>query len=129
MLGQLGLSRSSLYIELLRDGFGERPYFHVLIAEWASDDGLQINTAVDPAKPSTSMPHDEKIVGHALYFYSYCTLEGKCLYLEDLCVREEFRSECVCVCACVRELVCVNKCIKCVNLLCCCLQVEVLVLL
>ena len=80
---------------MLRDGFGEKQYFHVLVAEWASDDGPKLDsTPVDPEKPSTSMPHNDKIVGHALYFYTYSTWEGRCLYLEDLCVREEYRSEC-----------------------------------
>ena len=85
------------YAEMLRDGFGEKQYFHVLVAEWtASVDGPVVSSvpAVDPEKPSTSMPHNDNIVGHALYFYTYSTWEGKCLYMEDLCVREEYRSEC-----------------------------------
>lgn len=55
--------------DLLRDGFGDRPLFHVLIAE---EDG-------EPA-------------GFAFYFFSYSTWRGRpCLYLEDLFVRPAFR--------------------------------------
>ncbi|CAI8016283.1 Thialysine N-epsilon-acetyltransferase [Geodia barretti] len=79
--------------EMLRDGFGEKQYFHVLVAEWTSDDGPVLNSIpVDPEKPSTSMPHNDRIVGHALYFYTYSTWEGKCLHMEDLCVREQYRN-------------------------------------
>ena len=79
---------------MLRDGFGEKQYFHVLVAEWTSDDDPVLNSIpVDPEKPSTSMPHNDRIVGHALYFYTYSTWEGKCLHMEDLCVREQYRSK------------------------------------
>ena len=77
---------------MLRDGFGERQYFHVLVAELTSE-AATTTPAVDPLKPSTSMPHNDKIVGHALYFYTYSTWNGKCLYIEDLCVCEEYRSK------------------------------------
>ena len=56
---------------LLRDGFSERPYFRVLIAEW---DG----------QPS----------GFALYFYNYSTFQGRPgLYLEDVFVRPPYRGK------------------------------------
>ena len=35
----------------------------------------------------------DKIVGLALYFYSYSTWKGKCLYLEDLIVTEAYRGQ------------------------------------
>ncbi|MFO0591931.1 MAG: GNAT family N-acetyltransferase [Polyangiaceae bacterium] len=55
--------------DLLRDGFGDRPRFQVILAEW---DGA-------PA-------------GFAFYFYTYSTWRGRpCLYLEDLFVRPAFR--------------------------------------
>ncbi len=51
-----------------QDGFGERPVFEFFVAE-----------------------ADQKIVGLALYFYSYSTWKGKCIYLEDLIVTETYR--------------------------------------
>lgn len=51
--------------DFLRDGFGERPAFHVLVAE-----------------------EDADVIGFALYFFSYSTWVGRrCLYLEDLFVQ------------------------------------------
>jgi GNAT superfamily N-acetyltransferase len=56
---------------LLRDGFSEQPYFHVLIAEWEGQ----------PA-------------GFALYFFNYSTFQGQPgLYLEDLFVRPPYRGK------------------------------------
>lgn len=55
--------------DLLRDGFGERPLFRVILAE-----------------------HDGEPAGFAFYFFSYSTWRGRpCLYLEDLFVRPPFR--------------------------------------
>jgi GNAT superfamily N-acetyltransferase len=55
--------------DLLRDGFGEQPYFHCLIAE-----------------------HDGRPAGFAFYFFNYSTWTGRPgLYLEDLFVNSEFR--------------------------------------
>jgi GNAT superfamily N-acetyltransferase len=55
--------------DILRDGFGERPYFHVVVAEWSGQ----------PA-------------GYALYFFNYSTWLGRPgLYLEDLFVRPALR--------------------------------------
>ena len=55
--------------DLLRDGFGEQPYFHCLIAD-----------------------HDGVAAGFAFYFFNYSTWEGyPGLYLEDLFVNPEFR--------------------------------------
>ncbi len=55
--------------DLLRDGFGERPRFQVMLAEWEGE----------PA-------------GFAFYFFTYSTWRGRpCLYLEDLFVRPAFR--------------------------------------
>ncbi len=54
---------------ILRDGFGDRPRFHVLVAEWEGE-----------------------AVGFALYFFSYSTWRGRpTLYLEDLFVRPAVR--------------------------------------
>lgn len=57
--------------DLLRDGFGAEPKFHVLIAEW---DGA-------PA-------------GFAFYFYHYSTWLGRAgIFLEDLFVKPELRGK------------------------------------
>ena len=51
-----------------RDGFGDQPVFEFFVAE-----------------------DQDTIVGLALYFYSYSTWKGKCLYLEDLIVTQPYR--------------------------------------
>ena len=57
--------------DLMRDGFSERPYFFVLIAEW-----------------------DGHPAAFALYFYNYSTFQGRPgLYLEDLFVRPPHRGK------------------------------------
>jgi GNAT superfamily N-acetyltransferase len=55
--------------DILRDGFGERPYFECLLAERAGE-----------------------AIGFALYFSNYSTFEGRPgLFLEDLFVSERAR--------------------------------------
>jgi GNAT superfamily N-acetyltransferase len=55
--------------DLLRDGFGPRPFFSCLLAE-----------------------HDAQPAGFALYFFNYSTWAGRPgLYLEDLFVEPKFR--------------------------------------
>ena len=54
--------------DLARDGFGENPRFHALIAEW-----------------------DGHPAGYAVFFGYYSTWTGRGLFLEDLFVREVFR--------------------------------------
>ena len=57
--------------DLFRDGFGEHPAFHVVLAE-----------------------ADGATIGFALYFFSYSTWLGRrCLYLEDLFVHPERRGQ------------------------------------
>ena len=54
--------------ELEKDGFGEHPLYWIIIAE--NEDG---------------------IVGMSFYYIRYSTWKGKCLYLEDIVVKEAFR--------------------------------------
>jgi GNAT superfamily N-acetyltransferase len=55
--------------DLLRDGFGERPRFQVVMAEWEGE-----------------------VAGFAFYFYNYSTWQGRPgLYLEDLFVQPGHR--------------------------------------
>jgi GNAT superfamily N-acetyltransferase len=58
--------------ELEKDGFGEKPVYDFFVAE-DTEQG--------------------KVVGLALYFYSYSTWKGKCIYLEDLIVTEAYRGK------------------------------------
>ncbi|MGB3181321.1 MAG: GNAT family N-acetyltransferase [Cyclobacteriaceae bacterium] len=52
------------------EGFGPQSVFESLVAE-----------------------DNDRIIGLALYFYSYSTWKGKCLYLEDLIVTESERGK------------------------------------
>ena len=63
--------------DLIRDGFGSVPLFHVFVAEIESDpnDGEQA----------------KEIVGIALYYYRYSTWKGKIIHLEDLVVKDKMR--------------------------------------
>jgi len=56
--------------DLIRDGFGNQPLFHVFVAE--------INL---------------EIVGIAFYYYRYSTWKGKIIHLEDLVVKNEMRGK------------------------------------
>ncbi len=53
---------------MLEDGFGINKIFDAFVAEY-----------------------NGKIIGTAITYYRYSTWKGKCLYLEDLIVTEEFR--------------------------------------
>ncbi|TDE46946.1 GNAT family N-acetyltransferase [Flavobacterium rhamnosiphilum] len=63
--------------DLIRDGFGPVPLFHVFVAEVESD-------------PSDS-EQAKQIVGIALYYYRYSTWKGKTIHLEDLVVKDKMR--------------------------------------
>lgn len=54
--------------DLEKDGFGDKPLFHTIIAE-----------------------KEGEIVGMALYYYRYSTWKGKTIHLEDLIVKEKMR--------------------------------------
>lgn len=54
--------------QLIEDGFGDNPAFECVVAV-----------------------SESAVKGFALFFTSYSTWKGKCLYLEDLCVNENYR--------------------------------------
>jgi GNAT superfamily N-acetyltransferase len=54
--------------DLIRDGFGPVPLFHVFVAEV-----------------------EKQIMGIALYYYRYSTWKGKTIHLEDLVVKDKMR--------------------------------------
>ncbi|MDD5570396.1 MAG: GNAT family N-acetyltransferase [Bacteroidales bacterium] len=54
--------------ELERDGFGNNPIFETFVAIM-----------------------NNEMVGMAFYFYSYSTWKGKCVYLEDIIVKQKYR--------------------------------------
>ena len=54
--------------DLEKDGFSENPIFEVILAHAENELG-----------------------GMAFYYYSYSTWKGKCLYLEDIIVKEHLR--------------------------------------
>jgi len=55
---------------LEEDGFGNQPLYWIIIAE-----------------------NNDQIVGMSFYYIRYSTWKGKCLYLEDLVVKEECRGQ------------------------------------
>jgi len=63
----------------------------VIVAE-LTDGENPVKIPPNPDLPSSKMPHNERIIGHALYYYAYSSWEGQFLFVEDLFVREEYRS-------------------------------------
>jgi len=65
-LEQVSITKEELEI----DGFGNNPLFWIILAE-----------------------QEKKIVGMSFYYIRYSTWKGKCLYLEDIIVKEEKRGK------------------------------------
>lgn len=57
--------------KLLEDGFGKDPIYGLFVVE----------------------NHLRKIIGMALYYTKYSTWKGRCLFLEDIIVTEEYRGQ------------------------------------
>ncbi len=66
--------------ELEKDGFGEHPLFWIILAE--NEKACQTNESFG-----------REIVGMSFYYIRYSTWKGKCLYLEDIVVKEAFRGQ------------------------------------
>ncbi|XP_060949616.1 diamine acetyltransferase 1-like [Limanda limanda] len=60
--------------DLLEDGFGETPFYHCIIAETQEKGGDGL-----------------KVVGFAMYYFTYDPWVGKQLYLEEFYVMDEYR--------------------------------------
>lgn len=54
--------------ELEQDGFGSNPLYWIILAE-----------------------NEQGILGMSFYYIRYSTWKGKCLYLEDIVVKEQYR--------------------------------------
>ncbi|RDI57046.1 GNAT family N-acetyltransferase [Flavobacterium glaciei] len=63
--------------DLIRDGFGPVPLFHVFVAEVEDD--------------SSDSEQAKQIVGIALWYYRFSTWKGKTIHLEDLVVKDKMR--------------------------------------
>ena len=63
--------------DLMRDGFGPVPLFHVFVAEVDDD--------------TSDSEHHKQIVGIALWYYRFSTWKGKTIHLEDLVVKDKMR--------------------------------------
>lgn len=55
---------------LFRDGFGPKPLFHTLIAEW-----------------------ERETAGYVLFYDTYSSYQGRTLFLEDIYIRSQFRGK------------------------------------
>ena len=55
---------------MLKDGFGDNPLYHAFVAD-----------------------KEGEIIGFAITYYRYSTWKGRCLYLEDLIVTENYRNK------------------------------------
>lgn len=82
---------------------GDEEAIHSLICELAlyekapdevinTVDQLRIDLFEDPVCEALVVENDlQEVVGFALYYQSYSTWKGRCLYLEDFYVKPEFR--------------------------------------
>ncbi|KAM9597545.1 thialysine N-epsilon-acetyltransferase isoform 1-T1 [Trichechus inunguis] len=74
LLDQVKISEEALRA----DGFGDNPFFHCVVAE---------------ILPPHSEPQEPRVVGYGLYYFIYSTWKGRSVYLEDVYVMPEYRSQ------------------------------------
>ena len=70
-----------IYVDLIRDGFGDHQYFHCFLPECVTPDKV--------------IP-----IGFTIYYFTYSTWRGKVMHVDDLYVEPEYRSTLVDVCRC-----------------------------
>lgn len=63
---------------LMRDGFGDKPWFRCLIAEF-QDSSVSTNEKI--------------VVGYALFFPTYSTWDGRTMKIEDLYIKPDYRGK------------------------------------
>lgn len=91
-------------IEIRKAILGDEVGVYALIKELALYEKapLEVSNTIDELKQhlfEDSICHaivateNNQIIGFALYYISYSTWKGKCLYLEDFYVKEEFRKQ------------------------------------
>ena len=73
--------------QLEEDGFGAHKYFHCNVAE---EEGKVCFCNI--LSPSCKI-HIIQLIGFALFFFTYSTWEGKCVFMEDLYVQPEQRGK------------------------------------
>jgi len=79
---------------LLRDGFGEDPWFYCLLAEIFPKKNREVKTAIDKIEGNLADLDDAdcKVVGFALYMRVFSSWDGKAVRLGNLYVKEEYRN-------------------------------------
>ena len=80
------------FSDFVKNGFGDKAIFHMIVAELTAGE-VFVKSAPNPDLLSSKMPHNDRIVGHALYYYTYSAREGRMLKVDDLFVREEYHGE------------------------------------
>ncbi|XP_029437666.1 diamine acetyltransferase 2-like [Rhinatrema bivittatum] len=63
---------------LQKDGFAKNPFYQCLVAE---------------LHPEQRSKDGFRVIGYALYFFTYSTWKGRSIFLEDLYVMPEFRGK------------------------------------